>query len=79
MATTVKTYKLSYENDSELKLEQSINGAEYTTVLEMTENGDIGDLLDQGIAASLKHFFSDKIDEIVSIIPRIYYVFEFAS
>ena len=68
MAKTVKTYKFSYENEHELKLEQSLNGAEFTTILEMTENGDIGDLLDKGISASLKHFFSDKIDEIVKVM-----------
>lgn len=68
MATTIKTYKFSYENSEEFKLEQSINGAEYTTILEMTENGDIGDLFDKGISASLKHFFSDLIDEVAKVM-----------
>ena len=39
MAATIKNYKFTYENGAEIKLEQSINGAEYTTILEMTENG----------------------------------------
>ena len=68
MANTVKAYKFTYENGKEIKLEQSINGAEYTTILEMTENGDIGDLMDKGITASLKHFFGGKIDEIVKVM-----------
>ena len=65
MASTVKEYKFTYENGSEFKLEQNIVSAGYTTIVEMTENGDIGDLLDKGIATSLKHFFEDVIDAMV--------------
>jgi len=65
MAATTKVYTFTYENKSELKLEQNINGAGNTTIIEMVENGDIGDLLDKGISKSLKHFFEDIIDTIV--------------
>ena len=65
MAATIKNYKFTYENGTEFKLEQSLDGADYTSVIEMTENGDIGDLLDKGISKSLKHFFEDIIDTIV--------------
>ena len=66
MAATVKEYKFTYENGAEFKLEQNLAGAGYTTIIEMTENGDIGDLFDKGLSKSLKHFFEDVIDEIVT-------------
>lgn len=65
MAATVKNYKFTYENGTEFKIEQSLDGADYTTIIEMTENGDIKDLFNQGISKSLKHFFEDVIDKIV--------------
>ncbi len=66
MAETIAIYKFTYQNGNEFKLEQSVDGGDFTCIIEMTENGDIGDLFEKGVTASLKHFFSDKIDDIAT-------------
>lgn len=64
MAASTLVLTFTWENGSELKLEANENAAGNITIVEMQENGDIDDLLSQGVSKSLKHYCEDQIDKM---------------
>lgn len=64
MAASTLVLTFSWENGTEFKVEANENGAGNVTIVEMQENGDIADLLEQGIQKSITHYCSDQIQRI---------------
>ncbi len=64
----VKTYliRVTFENDNLFKVEQKIDGGNYTDILGLEENGAIH-ILWPGVRIACGRYFEHLIDEIVII------------
>lgn len=68
MAATTLVLAFTYKNGDEFKLQANVNGAGNVTIIEMSENGDIGKIFDKGLKNSLTDYFERRLDEIIAVM-----------
>ncbi len=63
----VRLIKLTWKNEDEFKMESQLNGGNWLTIIEMSENGHIN-LMWEHAGKLCKKYFEIEIDEIGKVM-----------